>query len=120
MKNTETQSQASLPRIVMPSGLSLDEYVARADKEKGRVLRDQWHEAVSLGSIHCTCGLQRALPLAYRCLYCGEYFCGQCAEKHFGQTVQEWILAKRSEKRRELAQRHNTPAHRPGANNPTQ
>jgi hypothetical protein len=91
----------------MPLGFSLEEYVMRADSEKAAVLRDQWSEAVECGSIHCTCGLQRALPLAYRCLYCGQYFCGPCAEKHFGQTLQEWIEAKRIEKRRELEQRHN-------------
>ena len=103
----ETPSGGSLTRLVMPLGFSLEEYAMRADSEKASVLRDQWSEAVECGSIHCTCGLQRALPLAYRCLYCGQYFCGPCAEKHFGQTLQEWIVARRIEKRRELEQRHN-------------
>ena len=31
---------------------------------------------------------------AYRCLYCGEYFCEKCAEKHFGETKEEHKLKK--------------------------
>jgi len=88
----------------------LEEYIDRtSDLEKKKVLRDQWSEACEQGSIHCACGLQRALPLAYRCLYCGQYYCGQCAEIHFGQTVRQWIESKRVEKRKELmARKQNT------------
>ncbi|VUD48583.1 hypothetical protein TDB9533_01262 [Thalassocella blandensis] len=27
---------------------------------------------------------------AFRCLYCGIFYCRTCAEKHFGQTVEEY------------------------------
>jgi hypothetical protein len=36
------------------------------------------------------------LPLwkAYRCLYCGFYFCEKCAGEHFGKTRQEYEKEK--------------------------
>jgi len=83
--------------------LSLEDYVFLADNEdKRKVLRDQWSEATERGSVHCTCGLQRALPLAFRCLYCGQWFCGRCAEQHFGQTIHEWIEARRNSQNAEV------------------
>lgn len=35
------------------------------------------------------CGCHRLLQphQAYRCLYCGEWFCRECGEEHFGQSV---------------------------------
>jgi len=95
--------------LIMPLGCSLEEYLIRADNtEVKRILKDQWNEAVSGGSVHCTCGLQRALPLAYKCLYCGVYFCARCAEKHFGKTIKDWIYEKRVKRRLEI-QGYNTP-----------
>lgn len=38
----------------------------------------------------CHCGLKIYLPLAFKCLYCGEYYCQPCAEEHFGETREEW------------------------------
>ena len=89
--------------------LSLQDYISLApDTEKKRVLADQWSEATTHNSIHCTCGLQRALPLAFRCLYCGQFYCARCAEVHFGQTIQEWIEAKRIAKRKEIEARRQS------------
>ena len=31
-------------------------------------------------------GLKLPIWLAYRCLYCGFYFCQSCAESHFGKS----------------------------------
>jgi len=70
---------------------ALIEYLRRADTEEKRVLlRKQYEEATHEGTITCACGWQRALTMAYRCLYCGVYFCQPCAELHFGQTIKEW------------------------------
>lgn len=37
----------------------------------------------------CGCGRRMLLHRATRCLYCGVFFCQQCAEIHFGQTIKE-------------------------------
>ena len=33
--------------------------------------------------VHCVCGNRISLMYAYRCFYCGLYFCRACAGKHF-------------------------------------
>jgi len=45
---------------------------------------------VRMATITCRCGRERSLIYMYRCLYCGEWFCTQCAEDHFGKTVAEY------------------------------
>jgi hypothetical protein len=80
--------------------MSLTEYVdAAASPEKAEQLHRQWAKAVNTGTIICGCGQLRALELAYRCLYCGEWYCFRCAEVHFGMTVQQWRESKRVELR---------------------
>jgi hypothetical protein len=27
---------------------------------------------------------------AYKCLYCGQWYCMQCAEEHFGKTITQY------------------------------
>lgn len=91
----------------------LQSYISRArDPEKKERLATQWHGAACHGEITCGCGQLRALELAYRCLYCGEFFCVSCAEKHFGKTIFEHIQEKRIERRQELA-RAKVPAFGP-------
>jgi hypothetical protein len=34
------------------------------------------------------------LQSAYKCLYCGLFFCQPCAEIHFGATTKEWVARK--------------------------
>jgi hypothetical protein len=76
--------------------VSLEEYLISAPAEKRPQLRQQHQDAVTYHRITCGCGLPRALNLAYKCLYCGEWFCFSCAETHFGTTYREWITAKRA------------------------
>lgn len=66
--------------------------------EKKAHLERQWRSAVDERRIACECGQVRALELAYRCLYCGAWFCVPCAELHFGMTVQAWKEKKRAER----------------------
>ena len=80
----------------------LQDYMQRADANKAGRLWAQHADALIKGTVTCGCGQARALTMAFRCLYCGEWFCRNCAEIHFGQTVQEWIVAKRIEKRHEM------------------
>jgi hypothetical protein len=84
--------------------MNLDFYLVQADEAKARRLKSQWCAACTTDTIECGCGIKRALRMAYRCLYCGEWFCHNCAEKHFGQTLKEWIAEKRIQKRRALSQ----------------
>jgi predicted nucleic acid binding AN1-type Zn finger protein len=48
------------------------------------------NESASTTIVTCPCGWRRSLTLLYKCLYCKVYFCHQCAEQHFGQTVEEY------------------------------
>ncbi len=40
--------------------------------------------------IRCPCLKLVKLRHAYRCLYCGVFFCKECAEQHFGKTVEQY------------------------------
>jgi hypothetical protein len=66
-------------------------YLERTDNaEKRECLKRQYHNASNENYIVCPgCELKRALTMAFRCLYCGIWFCMTCAEKHFGMTIQE-------------------------------
>jgi len=33
--------------------------------------------------VTCPCGWQLRLTRAFKCFYCGLWFCGRCAERHF-------------------------------------
>lgn len=67
---------------------AMNQYIEAAASPEVRVhLRQQWDDAVHLRRIRCACGQLRALELAFRCLYCGAWFCVPCAELHFGETI---------------------------------
>ena len=38
------------------------------------------------------CGRQTPIFYAYRCRWCGFYFCPTCASHHFGPDVSVWRL----------------------------
>ena len=66
------------------------------DAAKVKALQEQWFAAANLGFLKCAgCGQQRHLTLAYKCLYCGCYFCFGCAEIHFGKTVADYYKEKK-------------------------
>lgn len=78
---------------------SLLEYIGwAAQPEKHARLKAQWDEACDKGTVTCGCGQLRALTHAFRCLYCGEWFCVPCAEKHFEESIQERLARTRAEK----------------------
>ena len=41
---------------------------------------------------HKNCGKQVSIEYAFRCLYCGFWFCRACAEVHFGMTREEHMI----------------------------
>lgn len=85
--------------------------LAPANAPKRDRLTAQYSEATNLGTIHCSCGQLRHLTMAFRCLYCGKWFCFPCAEAHFGETVTEYRQRKRTEWRG-LLQQARDAAHR--------
>lgn len=64
-------------------------YLEEADEELAKLLHKQWSDAIENHTITCICGRLRAIHIAFRCLYCGLYFCQPCAESHFGETRQQ-------------------------------
>lgn len=63
-------------------------FVAKQFKEA------MYHEGEAVQKVTCGCGLTMPLRFAYRCLYCGEYYCMACAERHFGKTREEYSAEK--------------------------
>lgn len=72
-------------------------YLEVANDKKAKLLRQQYKDAAENGVVICPCGLRRAIVMAFRCLYCGIYFCVNCAERHFGKTRREWFESKQIE-----------------------
>ncbi len=69
-------------------------YIDRAEPEDKEHLRRQWADACNKSEVTCKCGQKRDLKLAFRCLYCGQWLCTHCAEKHFGKTIKEYEKEK--------------------------
>lgn len=74
-------------------------YIANAESEEDkRILREQCEDSVQSDRpnlVDCAdCKDTFMLQLLFRCLYCGKYFCGPCAEKHFGEELHKWRLKK--------------------------
>lgn len=57
----------------------------------------QWIEALDVpryAVITCECGRCRPMLRMFRCLYCGCWFCQECAEAHFGKTREQYAAEK--------------------------
>lgn len=65
-------------------------YLRGVDDPTASFLKKQWESAVDKHEIKCLCGKRRALELAFRCLYCGAWFCADCAGEHFGDSREWW------------------------------
>lgn len=53
---------------------------------KRALLKKQLKEAMATNGVTCECGHHiKHLAYAYRCRWCGLFFCRQCAGKHFGK-----------------------------------
>ena len=60
-----------------------------------KILKSKWisfqtTEARRSGTVPLSNGKSIPIFLAYRCLYCGEYYNQTQAEEHFGQTRAQW------------------------------
>lgn len=45
---------------------------------------------VMLATITCSCGNLRGITLMHKCLYCNQWYCTLCAERHFGKTIKKY------------------------------
>jgi len=48
-----------------------------------------WDE-LRIPSVKCNCRQLLPLDKTFKCLYCGIWFCKECAEVHFGKTVEQY------------------------------
>lgn len=46
-----------------------------------------WGFTADKTTIKCGCHKQVKLIYAYRCLYCGIWYCRECAQEHFGMRA---------------------------------
>ena len=53
-----------------------------------------YQEGKKVQEVTCGCGCKMPLRFAFKCLYCGEFYCQTCAEHHFGKTRAQWIADK--------------------------
>lgn len=54
----------------------------------------KYHEGESVQKVTCACGTCMPLRFAYKCLYCGQFYCQTCAEEHFGKTREQYNLER--------------------------
>lgn len=72
------------------------DYLSLADSDEKRWgLITQDETVKSAGRFRCRCVAVVTVKDGFRCLYCGEWFCFNCAEEHFGLTVEDWIKQRR-------------------------
>lgn len=56
--------------------------------EKRTFVQNQYYLILKDEPPQCGCGTLLRFSTAYRCLYCKEFFCEECAEGHFEETVE--------------------------------
>jgi hypothetical protein len=64
-------------------------------RELRAFLRKQLVEIRDTKNVTCTCGHNVWQTLAFRCFYCGLWFCSPCARVHFNvpdDFRKEWII----------------------------
>ena len=61
----------------------------RTEQETRKLMRRQFDQAKG-NAVSCECGMTMPLRFAYRCLYCGVFFCQACAEIHFGKSRKQY------------------------------
>lgn len=57
-----------------------------------RFIKSQEEDGIPVGftKVRCPCLKTVKWLYAYRCLYCGVFYCRKCAEQHFGKTILEY------------------------------
>lgn len=60
------------------SKLTQEELIA-----KRVTVRKQYEEIFASNTVTCSCGKGLDLKSAFKCRWCGEYYCAKCGEEHF-------------------------------------
>lgn len=60
------------------------------DPETREQAHRQFVEAKGPTMITCECKRRNPVRFMYHCLYCDCWFCKECAEIHFGKTVEQY------------------------------
>ena len=55
---------------------------------KRTLYKAQFRELMGPSRVTCGCGRSIPVRFAYRCFFCGIWFCRTCAEAHFGERPQ--------------------------------
>ena len=74
--------------LCLRNDATAEEFAERQERET--VSQDADGVTIRLAVITCRCGWKRSVLKMYRCLYCGEWLCEVCAEKHFGKTREQY------------------------------
>lgn len=56
-------------------------------QENRKILITQMREVIRTNTVTCTRGLKLEIIKAYKCLYCGIWFCRRCAKEHFEHGI---------------------------------
>ena len=64
----------------------------QAREEKTKRIFAQTNEVFEIRTTKVTCGCRRIISIIFmfKCFYCGEYYCDECAPHHFGKTREEY------------------------------
>ena len=88
MAASDAELLADLPEYV--SKLTSEERVARRVFAREQIQILCRVDCMAVIKITCSCGKRRVWWNMYRCLYCGVFYCKECAQFHFGMRVQEF------------------------------
>jgi hypothetical protein len=62
---------------------------AEIDQVREILWAQAWEVMSCKTRVTCPCGFKTTMNYAYRCFYCGVYFCRKCAERHFKKEVKQ-------------------------------
>lgn len=89
-----SEANASVDRLVTLPVYKGADLTPEQREQNMMIVRDQTAEMLKhehgMNTPRCTCpdcGRTLKIIWLYRCLYCGIYFCKECAEHHFGASV---------------------------------
>lgn len=88
---TDQKTQQAVGASLLSAKLdaqSKQDFVAKQFREA------MYQPGKTVQEVTCGCGLTMPLRFAFKCLYCGEFYCQVCAEHHFGKTRAQWIADK--------------------------
>lgn len=65
------------------------------DSEKNIIIQKQFKQAKGDNpKITCACGFTVPVRFSYRCYYCDQFFCYECAKLHFGKSREQYKKEK--------------------------